>query len=143
MRLNTKNRFIISFLWLLLLRVSGIWNIYQSQKAQGVINLETARSYFSLIVTIREWNARLGGVYVPVTDEIQPNPYLDIPDRDLHLPTPGLDSENGDMLTKINPAYMTRMIAELAQENENITLHITSLNPIRPDNAPLPWETVA
>jgi len=136
MKLNKKNKFIISSLWLVVIIVSGVWNIYQSQKAQREVNLETARSYFSLIVTIREWNARLGGVYVPVTDEIQPNPHLDIPDRDLHIP-------NGDTLTKINPAYMTRLIAELAQKNDNINLHITSLKPIRPENAPLPWETVA
>ena len=91
---------------------------------------------FDIIVTTREWNSRLGGVYVPVSDEIQPNPYLDVPDRDI-LTTSGV------ALTKVNPAYMTRLIGEIAKENNNVTYHITSLNPIRPANAPNAWEREA
>jgi len=47
---------------------------------------------------------------------------------------------DGVALTKINPAYMTRLIAEIARQDENINFHITSLKPIRPDNAAVPWE---
>jgi diguanylate cyclase (GGDEF)-like protein len=35
---------------------------------------------------------------------------------------------------------MTRMIAELAQQNNKVQFHITSLKPIRPANAPAEWE---
>ena len=44
------------------------------------------------------------------------------------------------MLTKVNPAYMTRQLSELAKEYRGARIHITSLHPIRPENAPLPWE---
>ena len=47
------------------------------------------------------------------------------------------------MLTKINPAYMTRQIAEIALNKDGIQYHITSLNPIRPANRPDMWETTA
>jgi PAS domain S-box-containing protein len=43
----------------------------------------------------------------------------------------------------INPAYMTRQLFELLQKDFGILGHITSLNPIRPQNAPDPWEKEA
>lgn len=97
---------------------------------------ERGAALFSLIETTREWNARHGGVYVAQTDEVQPNPYLRHPARDL-------ETSDGRRLTMINPAYMTRQIAELATAGEGIRLHITSLDPIRADNGPDPWEADA
>lgn len=38
---------------------------------------------------------------------------------------------------------MTRQVNELAMERRNFQGHITSLNPIRPENAPDPWEKEA
>ena len=97
---------------------------------------ERGAALFSLIETTREWNARHGGVYVAQTDQVPPNPYLSHPARDL-------ETTDGRRLTMINPAYMTRQIAELAAAVEGIRLHITSLDPIRPDNRPDPWEAEA
>ena len=66
-----------------------------------------------------------------------PNPYLShIEDRDLTT-TSGLD------LTLMNPAYMTRQVLELGREQYGHQGHITSLNPIRPENAPDAWEAEA
>jgi hypothetical protein len=49
-------------------------------------------------ILYRRWNAMHGGVYVPVTKETQPNPYLyDIPERDITTPS-------GKRLTLMNPA---------------------------------------
>lgn len=66
----------------------------------------------------------------------QPNPYLDVPEREITTPS-------GKKLTKINPAYMTRQVHEMAMQTYGVKGHITSLNPIRPANAPDPWETIA
>lgn len=38
---------------------------------------------------------------------------------------------------------MTRLIAEFADERDNVKIHITSLKPIRPDNRPSDWEAIA
>ena len=38
---------------------------------------------------------------------------------------------------------MTRMISELSNENLDINFHLTSLDPIRPENKPDEWETEA
>lgn len=78
-----------------------------------------------------------GGVYVPVTAETPPNPYLKhVPERDIATPS-------GRELTLVNPAYMTRQVHELGKETEGVRAHITSLDPIRPQNAADPWETEA
>jgi two-component system NtrC family sensor kinase len=105
-------------------------------KKSKQVYLESARSLFALIVTTREWNARHGGVYVPITDEIQPNPYLEIPNRDV-------TTTGGQELTLINPAFMTRLISEIYNQDNHVKFHITSLKPIRPENAPESWEAFA
>ncbi len=97
---------------------------------------ERGATLFRLIETTREWNARHGGVYVPIGPNAEPNPYLKVPHRDV-LTTDGL------ALTLINPAYMTRQIAEIAAHREGARIHITSLKPIRPANVAEPWEQAA
>lgn len=119
---------LIIALWILLITISFILNYTSAVREHEKVALQTAKSFFNLIVMTREWNAHHGGVYVPVTTETQPNPYLETPMRDIKI-------NNNLTLTKINPAYMTRQISEIAQK-ENISFHITSLNPIRPLNKP-------
>lgn len=102
------------------------------------LNLVTnrARAFFDIIQTHRLWNARHGGVYVPVTDKTRPNPYLDDPLRDL-------ETTQNIKLTMINPAYMTRQVAEIAMEQGGVVYHITSLRLLRPENRADPWEAGA
>jgi diguanylate cyclase (GGDEF)-like protein len=87
-------------------------------------------------VLARRWNASHGGVYVPVTEPTRPNPYLDDPRRDIPV-APDLT------LTKVNPAFMTRQLSELANQGTGVQFRITSLDPIRPENAPHGWEAAA
>jgi diguanylate cyclase (GGDEF)-like protein/PAS domain S-box-containing protein len=94
---------------------------------------ERGRVVFNLIELTRDWNARHGGVYVPVTEITQPNPYLEHPKRDLK-------TVDGRELTMINPAFMTRQFAELAEKTTGVRFHITSLKPIRPANVADAWE---
>jgi diguanylate cyclase (GGDEF)-like protein len=100
------------------------------------IALSQARALFNQVVDVRAWNASHGGVYVPVTPETQPNPWLDVPHRDE-------TTLSGRQLTLLNPAYMTRQLAELTRKRRGIDLHLTSLTPLRPENLPAPWERAA
>ena len=137
--MTKKSKLYISgsiFGWLIIIFISAIWNLSQARNNQHDVYLESGRSLFDLIVTTREWNSRHGGVYVPITDEIQPNPYLDIINRDV-------TTTIGQELTLINPAFMTRLISQIAEEKNNVVFHITSLNPIRPENSPEDWESIA
>lgn len=98
---------------------------------------EIANTAFEKDVAYRRWNAMHGGVYAPVTEKTPPNSWLDVPEREIRTPS-------GRLLTKVNPAYMTRQVYELMRENPDALIgHITSLRPIRPENAPFPWEVDA
>lgn len=122
--------------WLFIVVTSLIWNLSQSRQQYQNLAASSARSFFQQILITREWAANHGGVYAPVTEATPPNPYLNTPMRDLQI-SPDLE------LTKINPAYMTRQIAEIADSRKGISFHITSLKPIRPQNAANDWETRA
>ncbi len=100
------------------------------------IALSQARGFFQQVVDARTWNASHGGVYVEVNEETKPNPYLAVPDRDIV-------TTEGRRLTLINPAYMTRQIAQIGEKRDQIRTHITSLKPLRPKNVPDPWEEKA
>ena len=123
-------------LWSIFIGLSLVWNL-KTQKS-GILEAARieARAGFDKDVVYRRWNAVSGGVYAPVTEVTQPNPYLDVRERDI---TTSLGKE----LTKINPAYMTRQVHELGLKTHGVRGHITSLNPIRPANAPDPWEALA
>lgn len=103
------------------------------------IATEGARNVFRMLVITRKWNALHGGVYVPVSDDVQPNPYLTAPRRDI-------ETRDGQKLTLINPAYMTRMIGDMTADARNaagLSFRITSQKPLNPHNAPDDWERQA
>lgn len=124
--------FLFLVIWLVLGTVSYLYNLESISHHANMMASERAKNFFKAILLSRKWNAEYGPVYVPVTDQTPPNPYLEIPYRE--IPTP-----MGLQLTMINPAYMTRQISELA-EKEQVHFHLTSLDPIRPDNRADPWE---
>lgn len=99
--------------------------------------LESARESIQKDLVYRIWNAGQGGVYAVVSEKTQPNPYL------AHLPYRDLATVDGKQLTLINPAYMTRQVHELASATFGSKGHITSLNPLRPENRPDSWEKEA
>ena len=122
--------------WTAIMVIFYFWSVETKENEIYRLAKRQARAFFQEIVTTRSWNARHGGVYVPVTSVTQPNPYLKVADRDVV-------TEDGMKLTKINPAFMTRQIAEIASQENMVIFHITSAKPIRPGNAPDPWELKA
>jgi diguanylate cyclase (GGDEF)-like protein len=126
-----------SLFWTAILILSLYWNLYQNQQIILENARITARTAFEKDVLYRAWNSGHGGVYVPPTDKTPPNPYLaDMPNRDLKI-------SDQTTLTLINPAYMTRQVFELQTAYTGVLGHITSLKPIRPENAADSWEQKA
>jgi len=123
----------MTIFWLIAVLCSFGFNYYGAKRDRTAVAMTSARSFFQQIVITRQWNANHGGVYTFITENNQPNPYLDLVDRDLQL-------ESGRRLTNINPAYMTRQISEIAEKNNGTHFHITSLKPIRPQNQPTEQE---
>lgn len=123
----------IAIFWTLLIVGLYVWEHAQENRRAESILLSEARPFFNQIITTRAWNAGHGGVYVPVTPDNPPNPYLKVKNRDL-------TTTSGLKLTLVNPAYMTRQISELAQQRNQVAYHLTSERPIRPGNQAATWE---
>ncbi len=124
--------------WTIMVLSSLLWNINEEEDQVIQFAKIQAESLFDKDLLYRRWNAGHGGVYVPVIEETAPNPYLEglVSERDI-------TTHSGKKLTLINPAYMTRQVHELGKTDKNVYGHITSLKPIRPENAADPWETEA
>ncbi|MCW9023500.1 MAG: EAL domain-containing protein [Gammaproteobacteria bacterium] len=124
-------------IWSLSIVISFFWN---DQQVRSLIMDQASselRAHFFKDLTFRQWATKHGGVYVPVTEETQPDPYIAyIPERDVTTPS-------GRVLTLINPALMVRKFNEMSKENNEAQGHISSLRPINPDNKPDSWETKA
>jgi two-component system CheB/CheR fusion protein len=123
-------------LWTGCLGASLIWNLHEQREKSVEIARISAQVTFDNDVLYRRWVAQQGGVYVPVSEHTPPNPYLNVPNRDVTT-TAGLP------LTLVNPAYMVRQVNQLAQPGRGSRGHLTSLKPLRPENAPDAFETAA
>ncbi len=124
----------LALLWSAVVVASVVWNALGDREhaiAQARIQAGIA---LEKDILYRRWNAGHGGVYVPVTGKTRPNPWLEgVPERDLV-------STAGEVYTLVNPAFMTREVHELGRLGAGVRGHITSLRPIRPENAPDFWE---
>ena len=134
--MKAKRLWFITMFWIIVIIFSFSWNYYIVKTNTLKLVENKARAFFSQIVVARSWNSLHQGVYVPITPQTQPNPYLKDSLRDVV-------TLNGLKLTKVNPAFMTRQIAEINKKDNNLQFHITSLNPIRPANKADAWESKA
>jgi two-component system, chemotaxis family, sensor kinase Cph1 len=123
--------------WVLLIVVSFSGTLLHHRQEIKNIAIAQARAYLNRDQALRAWASSHSGIYVPVTPETPPNPYLS------HLPHRDIQGPNGQLFTMINPAYMVRQINERFPRSYGAQWHVTSLNPLRPEHTPDPWEQQA
>ncbi len=134
---NTRLMLALAILWTLIIASALIWNMVDITSEVYQESRQMARVALHKDIMYRAWSSMHGGVYVPVTDRTPPNPYLShIPERDIATPS-------GRQLTLMNPAYMTRQVYEISKDRYDIYARITSIKPLRPQNAPDEWESKA
>jgi PAS domain S-box-containing protein len=126
----------LAALWTGCIAASLSWNINEQSRNILKIARNSAEITFEKDVLYRRWAAQHGGVYVPVSTNNPPNPYLNVPNRDVN-------TTSGISLTLINPAYMVRQVNQIDGDISGSRGHLTSLKPIRPENCPDPWESAA
>ena len=131
---NLIVKFSLSMSLIVLLFIVSVYTglMISNRKLIETEMLNRARTHFANILLTRRWNAIYGGVYVEKVEGIESNPYLKNPD---------IITEEGIVYTKKNPALMTREISELVQDYSDYKFHITSLNPINPNNGPNEFES--
>jgi signal transduction histidine kinase len=141
--MNYERKYIKQFFVVFLMTFSSLlissllWNIKGEIDSAEEYARKEARGDYNKDLLYRRWASKHGGVYVPITNTNPPNPYLEF------LPQRDIVSETGVKLTLVNPAFMTRQVHEIAQKQYGVKGHITSLNPIRPENKADEWETKA
>lgn len=82
----------------------------------------------------RLWASDLPGLYVPVTPQTPPSPWL------AHVKHRDIQGPDGLRLTLMNAAYIQRLVNDRFKGLSGVTGKVTSLEPINPANAPDEWE---
>jgi len=123
-------------LWSVLVGASLWSSLHNLEHSKREVASTQGREVFRLVEAMRVWNAEHGGIYVLQTERDPPNPYLSKEMRASATIT-------GQPLTLLNPAYMTRQISGVIEREAGIKLHLTSLNPINPNNKASDWEADA
>ena len=101
-------------------------------------SLAQARSTVDLIVAVRQWNTDYGGAWVVKTPGVETNPFL----RKVGV-NADMTTTDGRVLTLRNHAIMTVEIGDLLAGRGGVTLRLTGLRPLDPENAPSAWERSA
>ena len=124
-------------LWTLAISGSLIWNIYHSKKTTVELATNEAVVHLTKDMAFGRWGAKYGGVYLPVSDDIKPSPFL------AHLPDRDVVTTSGEKLTLTNPAYMLKSFLDDNGMVPRDYSSITSLNPLNPENEPDFWQESA
>ena len=126
--------FYLFLAWTAFVVFSLLLTIHDQHKAILQEAAIEARTQLEVNLEYRNLISELGGVYASV-DNISPNPYLKVPKRDIL-------TKDGDKLTLLNPAYMTRLMFETMGKKSSLPFinKITSLNFVNPVNTPDEWE---
>lgn len=113
---------------------AALITILEIKNARGDIEqakehiLKEAAVHYNNITVTRAWAAHFGGVFVRSDGKLQPNPYL----KEM-IDEAAVQTQTGEKLIKINPAWMTRQLSEMTQ-SEDFSYRITSDHPINPIN---------
>lgn len=103
------------------------------EREQTQLARRIAETHVLETVALRAWVSEQGGVFVPESAEVPPNPHLPAESR-TRL------TSDGQRLTLLNPAYLTRILGEQTERLSGTRIRLTSPTPLRPENAPDAWE---
>jgi hypothetical protein len=127
---------ILGILWTGFMAALILWSAWLEKEHTLLLARAQARSYFDEVVYTRAWNSAHGGVYVLERPDCSPNPYLNASDSRIR-------TVDGQSLVKINPAYMTRQLSDIAHDRGGVRFRMASVNPLRPGNKADSWEAEA
>jgi diguanylate cyclase (GGDEF)-like protein len=123
--------------WTLVIAASLAWNLVQQRQETLALAHTAAVVLIEEDLLYNRWACGHGGVYVPITDATQPNPYL------AHLPERDILTPSGRRLTLIIAPNVNRQVYSLAKQTGKPQGHVTSLKPLQPENIPDAWEAAA
>ncbi len=125
-------------LWSILVLCSAIWNLKENDHSTMEKARVEAETIFQHDLACC-WNSIFGRVYAEISETNQPNPYLEVGQRDISC-------ADGIQLTTVNPFHMTKQMYGLSQNKSlkcAVFNRIVSLDPLNPENSPDRWEKSA
>ncbi|SCZ59956.1 EAL domain-containing protein [Thiohalomonas denitrificans] len=125
---------ILALAWTVTIIVLVLWDSHQDRRITEDLAFSEGNIHFDKDQAFRQWVNSHGRIYVPVTEENPPNPYL------AHVPEQIIKSPSGQVFTLLNPASTIRQIETRFSKLYGVAGRITGLQPLRPENAPDPWE---
>lgn len=120
--------------WTLLIGGSLVYNVDNAKtNIDQQVNTEM-NAILGKNATVIQWATRHGGVYVPITQDQQPIPFM------AHVPNRDVTTTEGLELTLVNPASMLRQMMDDYENQYGVNGRITGLKFLNPENAPDKWE---
>ncbi len=125
------------FWWTVAIVIVLVWNFFDKRHEAMAIARSEAAGAWKKEAAVYRWASSMGGVYVPISPQTPPDPNLGHHrDRDISTPS-------GRKLTLVSPPMLMRQVHRITRRWHGYRGHITSLQPIDPQNAPDPWEEAA
>jgi diguanylate cyclase (GGDEF)-like protein/PAS domain S-box-containing protein len=128
---------VLAAAWTVVVAGGLVLDLVERHRTTRQLAILEGRAYLDKDQALRYWATSHGGVYVPVDARSQPNPYL------AHLPERDIETPSGKPLTLMNHTYILRQMREYFGDSYGAIARITSLMPLRPEDAPDEWERAA
>jgi len=113
------------------------WDVHVAKEHAEELARQEVRVRFNKDMAFRSWVTSHGGVYVPVDEHTQPNPYLNVPERDIETLSgkKKTDSDESGLCDAPGDGRFCRAVWGPG--------HLTSLKLLNPVNVPDEWERSA
>lgn len=128
---------LLAIIWTLVVALSYGWAIYKSRAGVVQEAVHAAQVLYEREHALRQWLSRHGGVYIALSEEVQPDPFSrSLVDRDITTPS-------GRSLTLVPPARLLRILFDTTPDSLGAIRRLISTKPLNPANTPDPWEQQA
>lgn len=128
-QLKFARKFLIGAILIITLVICGVFLAFNMRAEELTVSMihQQAKSLFKQVILIRRWVTGYGGVYVAVTPDVNPNPFLtSLPGLKVNI----VDKDNDKQYTLRNPGLVTREMSQLSSEAEGYSFHVSSLKPV-------------
>jgi PAS domain S-box-containing protein len=127
----------LAALWTIAIGIVLTWELLDERDQAFAEARSEALGIWKKEYAVYRWAVSQGTVYVPESETTRPDANLTaLQERDISTPTKR-------KLTLISPPSIMRQVFAFGAGGPAVQGHISSLHPIRPQNAPDPWENSA
>lgn len=123
--------------WTAAIAIVLAWELADERNQAVKIARGEAAGAWKKEAAVYQWVANAGGLYVPINEFTKPAENLD------HTADRSATTASGKKLMLIATPTVMERLHSIAFGQSGVRGHLTSLQPIRPQNAPNPWEKQA